>query len=75
MDCFLVKMSVAIPRSLNAVQISRTYTFRPPLAFCPSDAVGEVCMDMTAIRLEAARSSINRVGSATVGRSRVKPAS
>jgi hypothetical protein len=37
--------------------------------------VGEVCMDMTAIRLEAARSSINRVGSATVGRSRVKPAS
>src|SRR6266851_111822 len=62
-----------MPRSLKALQTSRTYTLRPPLAFSPNEAVGEVCMDMTAIRL-GARSEINLVGSATVGRSRVEPA-
>jgi len=65
---------VAIPRSLKAVAISWTYTLRPPLAFWPGEAVGEVCMDMTAIRL-GTRSEIRRVSSATVCRSRVEPAS
>src|SRR2546428_173965 len=43
-------MSVAMPRSLKALATSRTYTFRPPFAFRPKEAVGEVCMEMTAIR-------------------------
>src|SRR5437588_12971186 len=69
-----VNASVAMPRSLNAVQISWTYTFKPPLALLPRDAVGEVCMEMTAIR-GAARPVTGPVSSATVRRSRVKPAS
>src|SRR6266700_6702033 len=73
-DCLRVKMSVAMPRSLNADATSRTYTFRPPFPFWPRDAVGEVCMDTTAIR-RVARSEISRSGSATVRRSRVEPAS
>src|SRR5438477_1850149 len=63
-----------MPRSLNAVQISWTYTFKPPLALLPRDAVGEVCMEMTAIR-GAARPVTGPASSATVRRSRVKPAS
>src|SRR6266851_10052833 len=63
-----------MPRSLKALQTSRTYTLRPPLAFWPKDAVGEVCIDMTAIRRCELRSRVNRDGSATVCRSRVEPA-
>src|SRR2546423_1950288 len=74
-DWTRVKTSVAIPRSLNAAQTSRTYTLSPPFAFWPSGAVGEVCMDMTATRIRASRSELNRARSATVGRSRVEPAS
>src|SRR6267378_7596560 len=69
-----VNTSVAIPRSLKAVQTSRTYTLRPPLAFSPGEAVGDVCMEITASRLEAGRLEIRALRSATIGRSRVKPA-
>src|SRR5439155_11434118 len=46
-----------------------------PAACWPRGAVGEVCMDMTAIRMRAERSDESSVSSATVRRSRVEPAS
>src|SRR5690349_3852953 len=69
-----VKTSVAMPRSLKAAHTWRTYTFRPPFSLRPRDAVGEVCMEMTAIRA-GPRAGRERARSATVRRSRVKPAS
>src|SRR6266568_5755948 len=47
----------------------------PPLACWPRGAVGDVCMEMTAIRMRAVRSDESSVSSATVRRSRVEPAS
>src|SRR5260370_26108090 len=46
----------------------------PPAACWPSGAVGEVCMDTTAIRMRAVRSDDSSASSATVRRSRVEPA-
>src|SRR4029077_20959569 len=46
----------------------------PPAACWPSGAVGEVCMDTTAIRMHAERSDESFSSSATVRRSRVEPA-
>src|SRR2546430_5287310 len=69
-----VKTSDAMPRSLKAAHTSLTYTLSPPFALWPSEAVGDVCMEMTATR-RGARLRINSRFSATICRSRVKPRS